>query len=121
MEALEDFEDILRLEHLKRWDKNDPRLIKLRRFIENYPPNPSNSPIPPTIASIKATVGIKKEGLGGREGIEGIVNYLIDVLTRGGYLLDKQINAVEKKHEAEGGYSENLLKKRLAYKYKTKS
>lgn len=121
MEALEDFEDILRFEHLQPWDKNDPRLIKLRRFIENYPPNPSNSSYPPNIASVKAILGIKTEGLGGREGIDGIVNYLIDVLVRGGYLLDKQINAVETKHEAEGGYSENLLKKRLAYKYKTKS
>lgn len=30
------------------------------------------------------------------------------------------MNAVERKHETEGGYSENLLKKRLAYKYKNK-
>ena len=120
MEALEDFEDILKLENLPRWDKNDARLIKLRQAIENYPPHPSNPSIPPTISSIKAVLGIKTEGLGGREGIEGIVNYLIDVLVREGYLLDKQINAVEGKHEREGGYSENLLKKRLAYKYKNK-
>lgn len=121
MEALEDFEDILRLEGLSQWQKNDPRLIRLRATIENYPPNPSNSPIPPTITSVKSVLGIRQEGLGGKEGIEGIVNYLIDVLVRGGYLLDKQINAVERKHEVEGGYSENLLKRRLDYKYKTKS
>lgn len=45
---------------------------------------------------------------------EAVVNYLIDLLKRGGYLLDKQINAVEEKHRTEGGYRENLLKKRLA-------
>lgn len=124
MEALEDFEDILVFEKLPRWDKNDLRLVKLRRHIEGYPSNssyPPNPSHPPNIASVKEILGVKGEGLGGKEGIEGIVNYLIDILIRGGYLLDKQINAVEKKHETEGGYSENLLKKRLAYKYKTNS
>lgn len=123
MEALEDFEDILRLENLPQWKKEDYRLRKLRQTMEGYPSissNPSTPPYPPTTASIKVVLGISKEGLGGKEGIEGIVNYLIDVLIRAGYLLDKQINAVERKHETEGGYSENLLKKRLAYKYKNK-
>lgn len=124
MEALEDFEDILVFERLPRWNKFDLRLIKLHRYIEGYSSNssyPSNPSHSPSIASVKEILGIKKEGLGGKEGIEGIVNYLIDLLIRGGYLLDKQINAVEKKHETEGGYSENLLKKRLAYKFKTNS
>lgn len=124
MEALEDFEDILRLENLPFWTKEDLRLFRLRRAIENYPysapSNPSTSSYPSTIASLKAVLRINKEGLGGKEGVEGIVNYLIDVLIREGYLLDKQMNAVEKKHETEGGYSENLLKKRLEYKYKNR-
>lgn len=50
VEALEDFEDILRREHLPRWPKSDPRLANLRRIYEGYPtsnpPNPSNPPIP---------------------------------------------------------------------------
>jgi four helix bundle suffix protein len=57
-----------------------------------------------------------REGLGGLEGIEIVANYMIDLLTRSGYLLDKQINAVEDKHRTEGGYRENLLKKRLEYR-----
>lgn len=32
MEAREDFEDILRRLELPRWNKNDPRLVKLRSF-----------------------------------------------------------------------------------------
>lgn len=120
MEALEDFEDILKLEDLPTWDKGAPRLFKLRQAIENYPPtNPPNSSNP-SVSSVKVILGINKEGLGGKEGIEGIVNYLIDVLIREGYLLDKQMNALERKHEVEGGYSENLLKKRLDYKYKSR-
>lgn len=37
MEALEDFEDILRFERLPRWNKNDPRLRKLRQVFEGIP------------------------------------------------------------------------------------
>ena len=61
-------------------------------------------------------VGEALDGLEGKEEIETIVNYLIDLLTRCGYMLDRQINAVEEKHTREGGYRENLLQKRLAYK-----
>lgn len=114
MEALEDFEDILRFENLLRWNKEDQRLKKLRQIFENYPSNPSDSPTPssPSVLAIK-------EGLGGlevREGIEAVVNYLIDLLIRNGYLLDRQINAIEEKHRREGGYNENLFKERLLYK-----
>ena len=113
MEALEDFEDILRLEHLPKWSKDNPRLKKLRQIFEGYPfPNPSNPPVPPTTSAVSKVLG----ELGGKEGIEVVVNYLIDLLTRGGYLLDKQINAVEEKHQREGGYNEKLLRKRLEYK-----
>lgn len=113
MEALEDFEDILRLKQLSRWSKDDNRLKKLRQVFEGYP-NPSNSSVPPlpSTMSVAEVLG----GLEGRDGLEATVNYLIDLLTRSGYLLDKQINAVEEKHKKEGGYNEKLLQKRLAYK-----
>lgn len=55
-------------------------------------------------------------GLEEREELEAVVNYMIDLLARAGYLLDHQINAVEEKHQKEGGYNEKLLKKRLEYK-----
>lgn len=115
MEALEDFEDIFRFENLPRWDKADPRLKKLRQTFEGYP-NPSNPPTPSNL-SISA---VKKElgGSEGREGLEAIVNYLVDLLVRSCYLLDRQINSVEEKHQREGGYRENLLKRRLEYKYR---
>lgn len=108
MEALEDFEDILRRESLPRWDKNSSRLLKLRRFFES---GLSSSPIPST-SSIFNLLG----GLEGKEGLEAIANYEIDLLIRCGYLLDRQMNALEEKHTREGGYNENLLKRRLKYK-----
>lgn len=115
MEALEDFEDILRFENLPRWSKDDQRIRKLRQIFEGYPfPNPSNPSLSsrPSVKAVAEVLG----GLEGKEEIEAVVNYLIDLLTRGGYLLDKQTNAVEEKHRREGGYNEKLLKKRLEYK-----
>src|SRR3989344_1678869 len=47
MEALEDFEDILRHTGLASWPKDDPRLQKLRKAFEGYPYSSSPS-IPPT-------------------------------------------------------------------------
>ena len=114
MEALEDFEDILRREWLIRWSKDDPRLKQLRQVFEGYPSYSSNSSTPP-FPSVKAVTEVLG-GLEGKEGIEAVVNYLIDLIIRSGFLLDKQINAVEEKHQREGGYNENLLKKRLIYK-----
>lgn len=115
VEALEDFEDILRLERLPHWRKDDPRLTKLRQKFEAYSlSNPSNSSLPslPSVHTISEVLG----GLEGKEGIEATVNYLIDLLLRGGFLLDRQIDAIEEKHRLEGGYTENLLRKRLDYK-----
>jgi len=123
-EILEDLEDILRLERISRWLRNDQRLLKLHQVIEGYPSIPSRPSVPsstssPSVSSVLQTVrGTRGEGgiRRTKEEIEIIVNYLVDVLTRCGYLLDKQINAVEEKHRTEGGYRENLLKKRLIYK-----
>lgn len=118
MEALEDFEDILRLENLHRWQKYDKRLTKLHQVFEGYgfsnPPPPSIPSRPSVAAATEVLGGL--EVLEGKDGIEAVVNYLIDLLTRSGYLLDKQINAVEEKHKKEGGYREKLLRKRLEYK-----
>src|SRR3989344_219570 len=59
MEALEDFEDILRFEKLPKWDKNDPRLWKLRKLFEGYPSNPSHpsDPPSPSISLLKRELG----------------------------------------------------------------
>lgn len=72
---------------------------------------PSNLPRPSVVA-IKEVLGRVEE----REGLEAVVNYMIDLLIRSGYLLDRQIDAVEEKHRREGGYNENLMKKRLEYR-----
>lgn len=110
MEAREDFEDILRRLGLSRWSKDDLRLARLRQTFES---SPSTSLSIPSIFT-----WVTKREKEGREGLEEIVNYELDLLIRCGYLMDQQIRAVEKKHTEEGGYKENLLKKRLSYRNK---
>ena len=44
------------------------------------------------------------------------LSYFIDLIKRTNYLLDKQIRSLEEKFIKEGGFSENLLKKRLEYR-----
>lgn len=115
MEALEDFEDVLRLAGLLRWNKDDPRLAKLRRTFE-FSSGPS-SPSSPSVLQVLQTLGIPEgqEGLGRREGIEAVANYLVDLLVRNSYLMSRQIDAVERKHQIEGGYNENLARRRNEY------
>ena len=113
MEALEDFEDILRHEGLPWWSKDDSRLKSLRSVFEGYP-YPAN-PSYPSTSSVRAVCTILG-GLEGKEELEAVVNYEIDLLIRSGYLLDKQMNALEEKHKREGGYREKLLKRRLDYR-----
>lgn len=112
MEALEDFEDILKLERLPRWNKDDARLKKLRQLFEGYPISNPSPPPNPSITLLREELG----GIDGKEGLESVVNYLIDLLIRSGFFLDKQMNALEKKHQTEGGYNEKLLRKRLEYR-----
>lgn len=121
MEALEDFEDIIRQGRFLCWSKDDPRLKKLHQVFEGYSSGHtytsnhsthSNPSFPPTTSNVLEVLG----GLEGKEGIEATVNYLIDILKRSGYLLDRQMNSVEEKHQKEDGYREKLLQKRLAYR-----
>lgn len=115
----------VRLEKLPCWNKNDPRLLKIRRIIEIYDPSGPSNPSVPSCSSVLEALGTRRtrlhQGFGGqarwtREETEIIVNYLIDLNTRSNYLIDRQIDAVEEKHRTEGGYNENLLKRRLEYK-----
>ena len=137
-EALEDFEDILRLGRLPKWQKDDPRLRKLQHLFESSGPSHSSSPSGslsgPSCSAreVKDALGgiEEKEGIEGspsspsgpshpsglsREAVEAVANYEIDLLIRCGYLLDRQIKTLEEKHQTEGDYRENLRNKRNEY------
>lgn len=90
-ELLEDYEDFLRQRKLVLWAKNDPRVRDIRgiRVIEK--PDLPDKP-------------------------EEAANLLITLINQETFLLDKQIKSLEEKFVKEGGYTENLFKKRLEVK-----
>lgn len=95
IELKEDYEDYLRQRGLPQWDKNEPRVRELRemRVVGDIPHIPQFPHIPqdPVLAA----------------------NLLLTLCQRATYLLGKQIASLEEKFIREGGYSENLFKKRL--------
>ncbi|MBI2420860.1 MAG: hypothetical protein HYV38_02140, partial [Candidatus Levybacteria bacterium] len=48
------------------------------------------------------------------------INLLITLIKQANYLIDRLIESLKEKHTKEGGFNENLLRKRLEYK-KTKN
>lgn len=95
-ELLEDFEDYARQNKLTVWPKEKTRDIREMREIweKSTPDSPYIPDLPPNP--------------------EVTVNLLIALLNQTNYLLDKQAAALEEKFLNEGGYTENLFKKRLA-------
>lgn len=98
-ELLEDYKDFLRTYGLKLWDKNDPKVLEIRRNKSNltnktYLSNQTNHP-------------------------EVFANLMITLISLEGYLLDQMLRSLEEKFILEGGYSENLLKRRLAHRAKS--
>lgn len=49
---------------------------------------------------------------------EVVANLMITLINQANYLIDQLVKSLEEKHAKEGGFSENLLKKRLDYKRK---
>lgn len=100
-ELLEDYRDFAIRKGIPIWDWREERFKgdrRLRYFLpsEPTPPMPSIPPLPPKL--------------------ELCVNLLLDLTTRTGYLLDQQRRSLEKKFLQEGGFTENLYRKRVNYR-----
>jgi len=96
-ELLEDYRDFLRTRKLGIWDKNDLRLTEIRgmRITNDHNlinwDNWINDP-------------------------EIFANLMLTLISKENFLLDRMILSLELKFVHEGGYSENLTKKRINYK-----
>lgn len=104
-ELIADFEDFLRQRNLAIWDKNDPRILRFRRL-----------GIKLSYLSNLGRLGNLKERLALPNNPEEAANLFLTFCHMETYLLSKQIKAVEETFIKEGGYSENLFKKRLNFK-----
>lgn len=106
-ELIEDLIDFLRQHKLKLWNKNDPRVKEIRRVRVNEYSNLAN------LANWADKPNRERNP-------EVFANLLITLIKMECYLLDKLIRKLEEKFITEGGYTENLFKKRLEFRNKNR-
>lgn len=96
-ELLADYEDFLRQRGLPIWDKDSPQAQEVRRL--SYKSDKSYT----TYESYMSAA-------------ETAANCAICMIHQTNYLLDRQIDVLEKKFIKEGGYTESLYRKRRDYR-----
>ena len=103
-ELFEDYKDYLRQKNLTLWGKNDPRVVQIRavKDLQNT-----------TYKSYTTYMSYTKDP-------ESFCNLLITLCSKEGYMLDRLLVAVEQKFVKEGGFKENLFKKRMEYRTKNR-
>ena len=99
-ELLEDYRDYLREHNLPIWDKDDPRIVQIRRERDV------------TYKSYKTYTSYMSYTINP----ERFANMMITLCFKQGYLLDHLLRAIEKKFITEGGFREKLFRKRIEYR-----
>jgi four helix bundle suffix protein len=97
-ELTKDFQDFLRQRNLSIWEKDNPRVRDFRGFRVRW--------ISPTSLNIPKLPNNPEEA----------ANFLLTLCQMEGFLLKKLAESLKKKHEQEGGFTENLYKKRIAFR-----
>lgn len=99
----EDYLDFLFRKGLPVWDKNDPRVIRLRRILIDI-----NEPH--VTYEANEWHGVKFDDP------EAFANLMVTLCTKQGFLLDRFLKGTESRFIREGGFRENLFRKRWDYK-----
>lgn len=102
-ELSEDYEDFLRTNQLKIWDKNDPRILRIRAFREDVK-NVTNLSNLTNWTNLDFTKP------------ENFANLMITLCQRQGYLMDQFLRSKQDKFVKEGGFRENLFRKRREFR-----
>lgn len=103
-ELIGDLEDFLRQRGLAQWEKNDPRVLKLRAQSAILVRNLSN---------LRDLKELKNFPL--PQDREEAANFLLTLCHQATFLLDRQVKALEEKHKKEGGFSEKLYWERKRF------
>ncbi len=101
-ELIEDYEDFLRQRNLPIWKKEDPRVLRIRSFKESIE-------IPTNLTNLSNWTKLDFDNP------EDFANMMICLCYKQGYLMDKFLRSKEEKFIKEGGFRENLFKKRREY------
>lgn len=101
-ELLEDFKDFLRRRKFSLWKKDDPRVLKIRAFRESVGQETNL-----TNLANWANLDLNDP--------EDFANLMICLIYKETFLLDQLLRAQEEKFIKEGGFRENLFRKRREY------
>lgn len=102
-ELIEDYEDFLRQKNLPIWKKDDSRVLRIRSFKESVE-------TPTSLTNMSNWTNLDFENP------ENFANMMISLCYKQGYLMDKFLRSKEDKFVKEGGFRENLFKKRREYR-----
>jgi len=106
-ELLNDYQDFLRQHHFLVWDKNSPEARDIRSLVyKNYNCYKDYKIYKPDL----------KDYLKYLDSPESAANAMVCLINQTNQLLDQKIRWTEEKFVKEGGFRENLLKKRLEYR-----
>jgi restriction system protein len=108
-ELCADYEDYLRQHDLRQWGKDGANNSVLRRKLEVFVHDLAG--FRDEVAAIR---GIKAVPYPADPAIAA--NTLITLCHQATYLLHKQVEALKKKHEREGGLTEELYRRRVEYR-----
>lgn len=102
-ELSEDFEDFLRQRNLSIWKKDDPRVLRLRAFRESIE-------TPTNLTNLANWTNLNFDNP------ENFANLMICLCFKQGYLMDQFLHSKQRKFIQEGGFRENLFKKRREFR-----
>jgi four helix bundle suffix protein len=112
-ELLLDYEDYLRHRRLPRWAPDSPEALAVRRLGKDDRSDPTDRSDGSHYAIYACWLDHPDPAVR--------ANALICLINQANYLLDRQIEALEKAFIAEGGYSEQLATARIAERSRRKS
>ncbi|MBN1674985.1 MAG: topoisomerase DNA-binding C4 zinc finger domain-containing protein [Kiritimatiellae bacterium] len=118
-ELLLDFEDYLRHRHLTQWEPDSPEALAVRRVPQKFKQDRSDQS-DLTDLTDQERWALYAPWLDHADPAVR-ANAVICLIHQANYLLDQQIEALEKKFVEEGGYSEQLAAARLAERNRRKT
>lgn len=102
-ELVEDYKDFLWKNNFKLWEKNDPRVLRLRGILIN--PHETHG----------SHDSHESNGIAFSDA-EAFANLMITLCTKEGFLMDKFLEGIKQRFVREGGFKENLFKERMEFK-----
>jgi four helix bundle suffix protein len=104
-ELIGDLEDFLRQRDLTEWGKDDSKVLRFRKIAGG------------TVKKLSETRDLRYlKAIKFPERQEVAANWLLTLCHQATFLLHRQVEALKRKHEQEGGFTEQLYKKRINYR-----